>query len=540
MGDIAAPFNITILNLTPEKLIGLKPVTALDSLDGMSRNFHDNGLFSVSIFGRVGDERRNRRFSYIDIKAPIFHPVIYRALLQLKRFYGEIVEGKSFAIWDESINDFVKSNQLEGQTGFNFFATHWEKIEFHKTNSDLRQINIQLIEKYKSIAMLTKVVVLPAGLRDIQIEDDGRVSEDEINTFYRKILSISNSIPASAVKNSIEMLDGARLSIQTTFNNIYDMIENMLKGKKKLMMGKWASRKIFNGTRNVITSMSLKADRVDGKNNVGFNDTVCGLYQYAKAALPITKYSLRNGFLSEVFTGPGAPAYLVNKKTLKKESVKLKSYYYDSWMTDEGIEKIITLFGEESIRHKELEIEGYYVGLIYKGPGVFKLFQDIDDLPEGLDRKLVTPITFCELLYIALYADSHKYPAFLTRYPITGYGSIYVCKVYLKPTLKTEIRKPLDSNWEVDNTQAVAYEFPTKSDFINSMSPHASKLQRLTADFDGDTASLNVVYSDEAIEEAEKLMNSKRYYVGSNGKISFSAETDTVKYVLQNMTSNID
>lgn len=482
MSDLSVPFNISLLNLTPEKLVGLKPVTSLDSLEGMSRNFNENGLFSVSIFGRIGDERRNRRFSYIDIKATIFHPVIYRSLIQLKRFYGEIIESKSYATWDDEIKDFVKSDQLEGQTGFHFFTTHWKDIVFEEKPSDSRHINIELIKKFKERAMLDKVIVLPAGLRDIQIEEDGRVSEDEINTFYRKIISLSNSIPPSAVENSIEMLDGVRLGLQRNFNLIYDLIENMIKGKKKLMMGKWASRKIFNGTRNVITSMPISSNTLNSPGNIGFNDTMVGLYQYMKAALPITKFNLKNGFLNKVFVGPNAPVYLIDKKSLKKVSVNLKPQHYDSWMTDEGVEKIITLFGEESLRHKQLEIEGYYVGLIYKGVDTFKLFQDIDDLPEHLDKTKVSPVTFCELMYISVYADSAKYPCFVTRYPITGFGSIYVSKPYLKPTLSTEVRKPLGDNWEPDDNLPIAYNFPTLSDFVNSISPHPSKLARLGAD----------------------------------------------------------
>lgn len=34
-------------------------------------------------------------------------------------------------------------------------------------------------------------------------------------------------------------------------------------------------------------------------------------------------------------------------------------------------------------------------------------------------------------------------------------------------------------------------------------------------------------------------MQSAKYYVGSNGKINFSAETDTTKFVLHNLTSDV-
>jgi hypothetical protein len=43
--------------------------------------------------------------------------------------------------------------------------------------------------------------------------------------------------------------------MQQKFNEIYDTIERMIEGKKKLLMGKWASRNIMNGTSNVITAM---------------------------------------------------------------------------------------------------------------------------------------------------------------------------------------------------------------------------------------------------------------------------------------------
>lgn len=50
--------------------------------------------------------------------------------------------------------------------------------------------------------------------------------------------------------------------------------------------------------------------------------------------------------------------------------------------------------------------------------------------------------------------------------------------------------------------------------------------------------SLQIVYSDEAKREVKKLVNSRRYYVTTGGKIAFSCGTDTVKFVLKNMTSD--
>jgi hypothetical protein len=485
MSNLNLPFNISLLNLTEDKLVGLKPVKVHDYFEGATKTFHEDGLFSISIFGKVGDERRNRRFSYIDIKASIFHPVIYRVLLQLKRLYGEIISGASYATWNEELKDFEKASSLDGSTGFEFFRQHWRDIVFDNRPSDSRELNINLLKKYKDQAMLTKIIVMPAGLRDLEIGPDGRESEDEINKLYRKLVSLSNIISKDALATNPAILNAASLSAQSTYNQIYDLIENMIQGKKKLMMGKWASRNIFNGTRNVITAMGVDSKYLESKGNIDFNDTIVGLYQFAKATMPVTRHNLRSDFLSKVFTGSSAPVTLINKKTLHREYITVPSSYHDLWMSDEGIEKVIGAFGEVSIRHTPLEIEGRYVGLIYKGPdGTYKLMQDIDELPSTRSKDDVHPLSFCELLFLAVYKTADKYPAFVTRYPITGTGSIYPSKVFLKVTVKTEERKELNDNWELTEESSIAYRFPVSgASFIDSMSPGTSHLARLGADF---------------------------------------------------------
>lgn len=488
MSDLTVPFNLDLLIPTPKDLVGVPQVTSLDILEGSTKNFHPLGLFSTQIFGQVGDKKRKTRYGYIDIKIPILHPIIFRTLTKLRSLYIDIIQGKVFAKWDDDIKDFVRVSPLDGETGFTFFLSKWKDIEFEKRPSISREQNIQLINKYKNNALMNKIIVMPAALRDIEYNDNGTMSQDEINTSYRKLISLSNSIPSKIVEGSEKSLDGIRTLLQSTVNDIYDQIEKLVEGKKKLFMDKFAARRIFNGTRNVATAMDTTSPEIGSLGSVSFNDTVVGLYQYLKTILPVARFSIRNGFLSKVFLSVNSPVALVNKDTLKKELVILKPEYYDMWMTDEGIEKIISSFAEPSIRHKPIEINGKYIGLIYKGPDrTFKLFQDIDELPPNLDKKNVTPITLCELLYIAVYKDSSKYPAFVTRYPITGYGSIYPSYVFLKPTVNVEERIPLDDNWNQMTEEYRTYNFPiTGEDFINSMSPHSSKMAGLGLDYDGD------------------------------------------------------
>lgn len=480
------PFNVGILNLTPGRLNGLRPVTALDIFDGPSRNLHEDGLFSVSIFGRPGDEARRKNFSYIDIKAPIFHPVIYRALLNLKRFYGGIMAGAEYAQWDPVIKDFVRSSPVEGRTGYAFFLEHWKEIEFDTTKSTTRDFSIKMLKKYASTALTSNIVVGPAALRDIEIEG-GRIKEDEINTFYRKLLSISNTISVSSVKQNPEVINIARYNLQLTFNALYEHLEKMVDGKNKMILGRWASRRVANGTRNVITAIDVTSPVMGRGDAITINHTAIGIYQFIKAILPIAQYQLRNGFLSTVFKEVNAPVKLVNKKTLKAETITLKSYQYDRWMTLDGIESIFNSFSEESIRHRPVEVEGRYLGLIYKGPDkTYRMFNDIDELPAHFDRKYVTPITLAELIYLSVYKDAGKYPIIVTRYPVAGMGSTYPSLPYLRSTAKYEQRRELDLNWQEypdDGEVHTAYHFPvTGSAFFNTEGPHSIRLAGLTAD----------------------------------------------------------
>lgn len=541
MSNLAVPFNIALLPVEDSVLTGLKPVTSSDIFDGMSKNFHEDGLYSTTIFGKVGDERRKRRFSYIDIRLPVFHPVIYKALVSLKKMYAEIMAGKAYAVWNDEIKDFVASSPMDGETGYSFFLKYWDKIEFPRRPSDIREESIKLVEKYKKntkAVLPDKVIVLPAGMRDFEIQGDGRYSEEEINGFYKKLLYLAYSIPKNLGEDDIAIYDSKRVALQRTFNDIYDLFEAMVKGKKKLMLGKWASRKIFNGTRNVITSMSTASNSIGGESNLKFNDTIIGLYQFMKATLPVSIFKLKSGFLSKVFISPNSPAMLVNKLTLRREAVDIRPEVFDGWMTDEGIEKLISRFGESSLRHNKLEVAGHYLGLVYKDDKHFKFFQDITEMPENFDREKVKPITFVELMYVSVYQGANKYPLFVTRYPITSPHSIYPSRTYLKTTALSKILTPLDDNW-IPVEGETAHQYPIDgAPFVQSMSPHPSKLASLGADFDGDTASGSICYSDEAIAEVNKLFQSRKFYIGTDGRMNFSTSTDTIKFVLHNMTGD--
>lgn len=530
------PFNIDLLFLSESDTQRFRQVSSLDTFEGSSKNFHPNGLFSTQTFGVAGSDLRFTRYGYIDLKIDVIHPTLYQTLIGLKSLYKDILAGREFAVWDAERGDFVKSDLVDGQTGYQFFIEHWHKLEFEARPSIKREQAIRLIDKHKSSGLANKLVVIPAALRDMEIDENGRESSDEINALYWKAIAISNTINLATVKVSPEAYNSQRLSLQNVFVEIYTYLSKIIEGKKNLMMGKWASRKVFNGTRNVLTSMPTAVEELGSRGNISFNDTAIGLYQTLKCLLPVSLYRLKTGFLSEVFTTPGGAALLVNKKTLQSERVQLRAAQYDEWMTNEGLEKFITYFQEDSIRHSFITVDDYYLGLLYRGPdGTFKLIHGIDELPEGRSKEDCRPITRAELLFISIYAVANNYPLFVTRFPVTGIGSIYPSKIFLKSTVKTEVRQELGADW-LPLEGHVAYQFPTNASFFNSMSPHSSRLKKLNADFDGDTGSGNGAYSDEAVAEIDEFFTKKACYVNTDGTFVNDLQVDTVALILRNMT----
>ncbi len=535
--DKKGAFNIELLITKKDKLKDMKPVSVMDIMISSTKNFHPDGLFSTEIFGMVGTEYRNRMFSYIDLRSTVFHPIIFRILLELKQLYGGILSGKKYAVWDAELKDFVQSNALEGDTGFAFFVEHFKDIEFTLTGSQKREVKIDFLELNKKEAMYDSLLVYPAGLRDYSYGDDGAPSEDEVNKLYRRVLGLSGLISQDIYKLDPLAINSTRYNLQLAVLEVYQYFEDLIEGKNKFILGKFVSRKTFNTTRNVITSMVTTADSVDDPRFVGYNETALGLLQTLRSTEPKSIFSLRDRYLSKIFEGPNAPATLVNSKTLRKETVMVDPKYYDSWMSPEGLEKTILRFANVELRHKELTIGKHYMALLYlDNDNNFKFIQGIEELKSGLSKDFVRPISFAELLYISIYDYHKKIPAFFTRYPVIEAGSVYPAYIHLRTTNDSEVRYELDDNWE--RLPVPAAHFPKReAEFFDTMSVSASHLAPLGGDHDGDQLSEQPLLMDDSIEEIKNKLNDPGYYVDAMGGLLYSSAVDYVEQFIQSTTA---
>lgn len=531
------PFNVSILNPESDFFFGITPVSSLTMFNSQTGDFSDEGLFSNTIFGRQGDKQRYSTYSYIDLKTRVLHPLYFEELVSLKRLYGGIILGTAYATWDDKEKDFVRAKILDGQTGISFFLSKLNQIKFKETKSVERSTRIKFIKTFMDRCLLSKYVVIPAGMRDVEFDDNNRPVEDEINPLYRKLLSNANTISPSLDSEEDTSLDLLRASMQKSVNDIYQYLFKLLQGKRGWMMSKVASRRVAGTTRNVISSMEVGTSKLGDPRQPTIDNVIVGLSQFLANVRYQFKYQLKAGAFGEFFHSEGVEPELVDKETLKRVSVKLNSRTIDKWLTSEGQDKLIAEFTEPEMRYNSIEIDGHYLGLIYQDSKFYKLFNDIDELPEGFDRSFVRPVTYADFYYLTAEPLVEKSYGFATRYPVTGAESIQSCKIYLRTSGHALQLKKLGDNWEETDYQVLEFpNFANKEPFVETQSVHPSSLGLYGGDFDGDVLSCIIVYGDEAVKEIMDKLKDPSSYLSVTGGFIKDSLTDIHTYALNNAT----
>lgn len=484
------PFNLSLLVPTPGMLARMRPVTSLDIFEGAGGNFHENGLFSTLTFGPVGSPRRESQFSYISLKCNVFHPVVFTRLIKLRALYKEIIAGETYVVWNDETEDFDRATALTGQTGYTYFLANWHRLNPKKSGSPIRDLRVDLINKNKEKAFLREWFILPAALRDIDIDADGRHQMDEINELYQKTLMLVRSIPEGLKEGEdLALYDRTRYSLTLRFVEIFEYIESLLSGKNGFIQARWASRRVFNGTRNVITSMDTTVIDLNQPNRARFNDTVIGIHQMSRAVLPKSIYFLTQSVSADVFSARSNNVELIEPKSLRRVWAEVSNDEIDRWSTPEGLESVINEISHPAKRHRPVKVGVYYLALVYVDDKAnFKVLRDIDDLPPHLDRKWVRPITYVELIYISGYRHWNTFAGFVTRYPIENQNSSIPTNFYVKTTTAGDMRYELGDDWERLGDDYVAMEYPRfentmeKTNYIDSASVHPTRLKSLGAD----------------------------------------------------------
>lgn len=535
------PANIYHKRITKESLRGTRPVTSLDIAVGGGTDLHPDGLYSIEIFGQVGTPARYSLRSYIDLKTTIIAPKLYKDLTRLKAIYLGILSGNTRAVFDPVAKDFVASDAPEAESGYSFFMEHFPKLVLNPGKSPQRQDRVALINAEREYLTTQYAVVLAAGYRDVELDPTGRWVKDEINDLYYRLLSLANTVSTSDDPND-KHLDRTRYQMTLTYVAIYEMIASRISGKEGVLLQKFGSRKIDFGTANVVTATDNTRAMLVDPLAMTQNHTVLGLFQAVKSLGPLALKLIYDEMIASRIAVDDSPALLVDPKTLRQVQVDLSVESRDRYGSIEGLRRVVNSYYERGNRLKPVTIDGHYLALVYQDDQHFKVFNDIDELPEGFSRSNVRPINLCEFIYLSGYNKWNGYVGICTRYPWIGTDSTYPSFIYVRTTERHLSLRELDHEWqpiESDDAVAVVYPVHDETQFVDAQSPAVSRAAGLEMDYDGDRCTWTSNITEEAIAEAKQFLGSRNAWVKTDGSMRASAGTDTVKFMFRTLSRRI-
>lgn len=354
-----APFNVSVID--PDEYVkrkGCLPVTSHSVYEPSTQLFHPDGLFSEVIFGQMGSNDRLIRRGYIDLHTTLINPHLYKQIMRLKGMYKDVVAGKKYAYFDKDVKDLAvtDSNDPNGNTGYSFFLSVLPKIEFKK-NASIQRINrVNTVEMYKDRLFITKMLVLPAGVRDVKVTN-GRASSDEINKIYLALLSLAKSLPESGTDDP--MYDVIRYQMQQKVMLIYEYIRALMKDKHGFAQGKYTARAVVYANRNVITAaLTTKVTSANSPAIFSMDESEIPLYQAMKGAVPLVVYHLKTKFFDNAFDSQSNTVLLVNPVTKESSYYEIDDAELRKYTTLEGIETIV-----DDFRHTEFAFEPVLIKL---------------------------------------------------------------------------------------------------------------------------------------------------------------------------------
>ena len=293
----------------------------------------------------------------MDLKTKVITPHLFKQILSLKKvLFTGILTSTTYAYFDNESKMLIKTtpDDPKGNTGYAFFLSVLPKLMFVDTGSVTTRNKIALVEKYKDRLFMDKMIIIPAGVRDIKIKN-GRPSSEAINKLYLALLSLANSMPEFETEDPI--YDTIRYQIQMKVVEIYDYLRNMMDGKHGFGQGKYASRDVVYSNRNVITAAVMSdISSPDSASMPSIDDVIVPLYQGIKGASPLVCHHLKNMFFDTVFSAQNNTALLINPDTLETEYCEVTDNDIRKYTTFEGMEKIINDFRDPEVHWKPFTI----------------------------------------------------------------------------------------------------------------------------------------------------------------------------------------
>ena len=478
------------------KLNQLKEVTST-AIYTTSNHYNPQGLFSEEIFGQTEDER-TYRCGYIKLPIHVFNPGVAKTIIMRS---GGIIKKMAYAEVKCNLVDGVLIADENGQyTGIKDLYEIWDQIDIRKTLKSKNEKSLDILTKSpKRLIFNDKVLVVPPNMRRI-VEKNGKQSKSELNSLYIKLLGLK-----SVTQYTTTSVYKVYNSIQDTLIAIYVYFNTFVAGKNGFFQKNLLAKTTVGIARNVISCPSYRSTDPD----VGIFKTGYPLHSICAMFLPFIKFHMKQ-FLSYDNLSMIHP----NPQEVNRENIA--NIYDDKTISD--LIKIYELNPGSRYRILYLDPEK-------TKPIMFSAIRTNDNVP------ILRPFTLTDLVYLAAY-NAVVVPdrmVYLVRYPIGKYLGAFFTGVFLMSTINTvsvqyqgvTYKRYPDINPDMSHARV-------STQFVDVVNMTNSRLVNIGGDYDGDTIKSTGIWSDEANENARKLMKSKIYLCHLDGTSCFPCEQESL------------
>lgn len=459
------------------KVNGLKEVSS--SVIYRSQNvFNSTGLFSEEIFGSTPNERWYR-CGYIKLPIRVFNPMVAKTIIARS---GGILRKVAYGICRADLINGVLTESAQGKySGMVDLYNIWNDIDIKKTLNTRNGDNIDILTKCpRDLIWINKLLVLPPNFRPIGMKN-GRAVKSEINSLYMKILgykSITSRVTTTAAQ--------VHNKLQDSIVDLYTYIQKYLGTKNGFLQKNLLAKTAVWTARNVISAPTYSDDEPE----IGIFDTGYPLHTLCTLFNPILKYHIKQ------FLSPN------NIKEIHSNPEEVNGAVLANMYDDRAISDMLDVYRENY---------GARFRILYLDPEQQKPIM-ITMFDNKKQESIVRPLTLTDVIYIAakhgiVDAKRHTYTV---RYPIGNYLGAFFTRVVILSTIKTMNITFMNENFKYYPVVVPDMDHhKVATMFKDTLTPSNSNLKKWNGDYDGDTVKSAGLMTDEANEEAERIMLSR-------------------------------
>lgn len=512
------------------KANNLKEITTNNIFQSSSSNPDPEGIGSYEIFGNPGTRERKTQFAYIDLGDDFVHPFCFDTLVALKpalkdviRGMGEfyILNGKIIKITDKTPRPDNES--VDVGSGVAWLKRNIDTIIFEKPNmSSVVKDRVNLIKKLKKEEIFcNKWLVIPPYYRDIDISIHNK--KNDINIMYQSLIAQTSMIKSTGSLFAGETTTDSHRKIQDKINEIYLYFMSFQAGTKAFIQQHIMGKAIDYASRMVISTPTIRAKN-SREMEVSFSHSAVPLAMALECFAPFIVYGLKK-FINDKISGSN---YIYKYLNGKFQRIELASHWNEVLLS-ENIRKMIKIYTDSKERRLDTFLietangDKVPLGYITKNLELsIGSINNINKVDEG-----IRPLTMCEIFYIVALNTIKDKSILTTRYPVEDYHNIYPSLMNIIPytrTAKVEIEGNIYPRFPIIDPNDM-HDKNVGSKFIDAFRVFPSYLSYLQGDYDGDTVSIQGVFTknsgaDEFIYSKTNIINIGGGLVSKTGDIT--------------------